>query len=119
MRFLARWPRLAERRLDRAEQRLYDAYGRGGLRARKPLVVPIDYLRDTGVRQTLIDWLTRRAALDIDALLDAWDPDASHERRAGFYENLVCLLAILHDDAFYAPSWPGIRSIYSDGRPNP
>lgn len=111
---LRRWR--AHRRIDRTDQRFFDAYGLGGRLARRPLVLPVDFLLRPAVRAMLTDWLSGDDAFDLGILESAWRRTDETGEVDVFRENVIHLLAVLADDRQYAPAWPGILHIMDSSR---
>lgn len=86
--------RLAARRLARAEQRFFDAYGRGGALAGNELVIPLGYFDDPLVRRELRRWRAGFGAPDLAALERAWRAHAPSGDERAFYRNLTHFLAL-------------------------
>ncbi len=98
---------LHRRRLHVAEQRFFDAYGRGGQLADRKLVIPIGYFARPQVAATLLAWLVDGDRLDIEVLVEIWLRAGEERDVAAFYENLAQFLAILHKGRAYAVTWRG------------
>lgn len=83
------------RRLLRAEQQFFDSYGRGGINARRPLVIPLDFFVSPDIQVMLSRWLGGAAPLDVAALEATFRARAPDAPLSTFHENMLVFLALL------------------------